>query len=334
VLIFFRKTVLKQKQDLVVQELHRQKAFENPLIKNQWQDEGGVRREFAEYYGLRRFAWPVGLLCFFYFVAFLFLTEWAAACADHMSWIYPDAFVAEARLPLMAFLGVYLFNLAHTLRRLYVSDITPYVFWNEIQRLLMTMGLALALKNTVVGDSDGTRTDLVFFAVGFIVYPILVWVIDTATRLLGITMARTAELPLTLIQGINFWHEFRLEEEGIENAQNLANCDVVDLSIKTQYNLRTLVDWADQAILVQRLGAAAMEKLRHKCFISGAIDMAVSAPANVDESPAKEIAAVLEVQPIFVENLMDLLAEDKHVQMLWQLWQSDLRDQRHRGAGS
>jgi len=40
------------------------------------------------------------------------------------------------------------------------------------------------------------------------------------------------------------------QEEGIENVENLASADVVALAVRTHYNLRTLVDWIDKAILL------------------------------------------------------------------------------------
>jgi hypothetical protein len=57
------------------------------------------------------------------------------------------------------------------------------------------------------------------------------------------------------VSGINLWIEYRLAEEGIENVQNLATADPITLAIHTHYNVRTLVDWIDQALLLHRLRA-------------------------------------------------------------------------------
>jgi hypothetical protein len=38
--------------------------------------------------------------------------------------------------------------------------------------------------------------------------------------------AKDLDPPLTGLQGLNLWHQSRLAEEGIENAQNLAESDI------------------------------------------------------------------------------------------------------------
>jgi hypothetical protein len=56
-------------------------------------------------------------------------------------------------------------------------------------------------------------------------------------------------LPLNLLDGVNIYHRARLLHEGIENLENLAHSDLVDLMLQTRFPLPTLVDWMDQSIL-------------------------------------------------------------------------------------
>ncbi len=56
-------------------------------------------------------------------------------------------------------------------------------------------------------------------------------------------------LPLDGLDGINIYHRVRLQDEGIENVENLAHADLIDLLLQTRYPLPTLADWVDQAIL-------------------------------------------------------------------------------------
>src|SRR5215471_6907319 len=65
---------------------------------------------------------------------------------------FPPRFV-DAVLPILyAFIGVYLFNLGTMVRRLYLADINEQVFWSAVNRLLLSLGLALVLMKSGVGE--------------------------------------------------------------------------------------------------------------------------------------------------------------------------------------
>lgn len=54
---------------------------------------------------------------------------------------------------------------------------------------------------------------------------------------------------MTKPEGINLYHRARLMEEGVENIENLAHHDLVDLILRTRIPVSVLIDWVDQAIL-------------------------------------------------------------------------------------
>jgi hypothetical protein len=56
------------------------------------------------------------------------------------------------------------------------------------------------------------------------------------------------EHPLADLDGLNIWFESRLLEEGIEDMQNLATANIVDVMLRTRVPVDRLVDWIDQAI--------------------------------------------------------------------------------------
>jgi hypothetical protein len=60
--------------------------------------------------------------------------------------------------------------------------------------------------------------------------------------------------PLSDLDGLNVWYEARLLEEGIEDMQNLATCNLVDVMLNTRVPVERLVDWIDQSILYLHLG--------------------------------------------------------------------------------
>ena len=56
------------------------------------------------------------------------------------------------------------------------------------------------------------------------------------------------------LDGLNVWYESRLLEEGIEDMQNLATADLVDVILNTRIPVDRLIDWVDQSLLYMHLG--------------------------------------------------------------------------------
>ncbi len=60
-------------------------------------------------------------------------------------------------------------------------------------------------------------------------------------------------LPLSMLGGMSYAHELRLEREGFDNVENLSNADAVDLAIRTCYSYVQSKHWIDQAWLAAHL---------------------------------------------------------------------------------
>jgi len=69
------------------------------------------------------------------------------------------------------------------------------------------------------------------------------------------TLNQFNERSLRKIVGINEWHLARLEELGIDDAQNLANADICRLLLTTQFDTMQVLNWIDQAILHMKAGS-------------------------------------------------------------------------------
>lgn len=67
------------------------------------------------------------------------------------------------------------------------------------------------------------------------------------------------EHPLTRLDGINLYDRSRFMEEGIENIENLAHHNLIDLILSTRISTNRLVDMFDQAILYLHLGLEPQE---------------------------------------------------------------------------
>jgi hypothetical protein len=334
---FFSLVVLERKSQGLVDDLKHSKAFEMSSIREQLGDEDAVKSTMRTRYGYKRFLWPVLLLIFFNVIGFSIVWDILGFKfgmeGSTSPLLYSEKFLHATELPMMAFLGVVVFNYGNMVRRLYVWDVTTPVFWNALYRTWLVLAAASVLGPSAAflpqmkSDAGGQWFGLyaVFFMVGFIINEVVAMMMALARKRLQIKRLEVVELPLSLIQGINFWHEYRLEEEGVENVQNLATCDIIDLAFATRYNLRTLLDWVDQAILVHRMGEKA-KKLRDEGFISGAIDMAWASPANAngDQKLPELIAKTVGSETLFVSALMNGLFQDAQIRLLWNLWQSDL----------
>jgi hypothetical protein len=136
---------------------------------------------------------------------------------------------------------------------------------------------------------------------------------------------QTPELSLKLVQGLDMWKEYRLEEEGIENVENLATADVIELAVKTHYTPRTLVDWVDQAILIVRL-RGRVDKLIEAAIALSAIEFAWRSPENGGSSELlRTIAKICNIDPLILTDLTTALYCDDYVRDLWQLWQGRIK---------
>lgn len=60
-------------------------------------------------------------------------------------------------------------------------------------------------------------------------------------------------LPLSMLAGMSYSHELRLEREGYDNLENLSSADAVDLAVRTCFSYCQLQQWIDQAWLASRL---------------------------------------------------------------------------------
>jgi hypothetical protein len=60
-------------------------------------------------------------------------------------------------------------------------------------------------------------------------------------------------LPLSMLAGMSYSHELRLEREGFDNIENLSNADAVDLAVRTCFGYNQLKQWINQAWLASHL---------------------------------------------------------------------------------
>lgn len=117
------------------------------------------------------------------------------------------------------------------------------------------------------GFSENSEQQTYLLVIAFIIgaFPPIAWQLITAafkkiTFSELILPSLKTDMPIRDLDGLTIWHEVKLEEEDIENIQNMATANMVDLILNTRYPVNRLVDWVDQAILYTQLGTIGMKK--------------------------------------------------------------------------
>jgi hypothetical protein len=123
------------------------------------------------------------------------------------------------------------------------------------------------------------------------------------------------KLPLELLDGINIYHRTRLMDEGIDNLENLAHADIIDLMLGTRIPLETLIDWLDQAILMLHLGvgedrANQLAVLRSH-GIRTATDLERTLRCAVERDKLLEILGRESGGPARLQTILDALSDDQ-----------------------
>jgi hypothetical protein len=327
--VFFLGITLPRKLQVVKQDVNKLSGGDatgasmarpsaHPKLYPESDIEGLAKRYFAK----STLAIPSVLLSVLYGAGFLLCDSFLRIhYSEHVrhAVLFPIDLVEACRPLIYAFIGVFIFNLGTMVRRLYLADINEQVFWGAVNRLLLSMGLAL-----VIMKSFSYTSPALYFSIGFLANIVLDWLLENALKLLNLGKPKQDDLSLQMVRGINIWKEYRLQEEGIENVQNLATADVVDLAVRTHYSARTLIDWIDQSIVLLRLTNDQVKALNSQAVAISAIDLSAGAPENNngDRTFATALAAKLNVDPELLAATLNRLYEDEYVRSLWELWQS------------
>ncbi|MBU1003224.1 MAG: hypothetical protein KKE73_11990 [Proteobacteria bacterium] len=164
---------------------------------------------------------------------------------------------------LMAALGCYVWSIQYIGRRLNALDLTPGAFFTVATRMVFSSFIALAVRHVLMTTESATVLNMLP-AVAFFIGMFPQRGLQFLQEKLGPTFnrgQRTKELPLDMIEGINLFTKTRLAEVDVDNAQNLAEANFVELMLRTPFNPWKILDWIAQAKLYVRI-PRAIEELR------------------------------------------------------------------------
>jgi hypothetical protein len=155
---------------------------------------------------------------------------------------------ASQQALMWGFLGSYIWVVQTILRRLNVVDLSPGAYYGAAIRMIFAAFIALVFR-FFQGTWTATSIPVVSFFIGMFPERALDYMKEKVKVVSTRNMVKSDDLPLDMIEGISIYHKMRLTEIGIDNAQNLAAANLVDLMLKTPFKSSELIDWIGQAKL-------------------------------------------------------------------------------------
>lgn len=173
--------------------------------------------------------------------------------ADFAPSVRPDVPLDMLRF---GFIGAYFYILQMLVRRYFQNDLKTSAYVSAIQRIVVVLLLVWVVGLVLPPAVTEPHALAAAFVIG--VFPDIGLQLIFALIKLPLKLALPSlrqKYPLSDLHGLNPWYEARLLEEGVEDMQNLATANLVDVMLNTNVPVDRLVDWVDQSILYLHLGS-------------------------------------------------------------------------------
>jgi hypothetical protein len=158
-----------------------------------------------------------------------------------------------------AFMGAYAFVLQDLVRRYFVVDLRNTAYVAAISRIvLVTLIVAVLYADQSISSAAQLA---VAFSLGFFPRAALEALQARTVRPLARRLqGRRNERLLGELEGMDIWQEARLVELGIENLQQFATADLVEVLLRSRTPADRLVYWLDHALLLLLLPAGRPDR--------------------------------------------------------------------------
>jgi hypothetical protein len=238
-----------------------------------------------------------------------------------------------------AFLGAYVFSIRFLIRALMNYEVNPLTLIRATSQIIIGVVVALVIWHSAIKLApESVLVGRLWLGIAFVIGFIPEYAVNAIGRQVDLWAGLGVRkipgvgggcVPLEIIDGIDMWTRFRLEEARIEDVQNLSTCNPIELYVDTPYGLFEVIDWVLQAQLCTAVGPEAFEKLK-KTHIRTIFDFerAVfdpnSSPAVVDQ-----VGKILaEYWPVddhklsteTIQHLGRIIVDDVHVHRVRQIW--------------
>lgn len=209
---------------------------------------------------------PIQFIVYIFLIMTLLILIFGAYLdRDRIGFVEPET----VKLAFFGLLGAYLFSVQELVRRFNTFDLLPQVFSSIFARMMSAVVITfvgafiitLTTENFNQYDSNMAWAAVLAFVIGIFPKWGTRWLIERTNSILMRARDPVNERSLENILGISAWHEARLEEMGIDDAQNLATADIRRLLLTTQFDAQEIVHWVDQAILYVKVGQS-LDKYR------------------------------------------------------------------------
>lgn len=241
------------------------------------------------------------------------------------------------------FLGAYLWTIFYLIKRVSNFDLSPLSFLRTSAQIVFAAFVSAAVWHTgdaLLGDKFVPTAGLAFLIGWFpdlgLKYLITKYPSMRLKRVTAATNELCEQLPLDCITGIDAFMKFRLAEFEIEDVQNLATINPIQLFVETPYGLYEVIDWVAQAQLILAVGASKtlelreinvrtifdLEKaVRQPLLRKLVLKILLSGPSSSRLEQSDVHALTDDGSSDLLTAMIAIIRDDLHVQRLRQIWE-------------